>query len=145
MSYTIITNNPLVQRFLAGDSDAINPNIKVEVKFQGSPAMDILTATRVAIRQGASLTSDPQVGVRTALTRPSAVGGPAKPIAFNPYVSVIVAEQGTVDFGSLKKIDEALELYRKNARLRFLAHSDEAVAQFQTADMDMLVAVLAAL
>ena len=93
-------------------------------------------AARAAIRQGASLISDPLAGVRSP-------GPKSPPKAFNPYVSIVVSQPlEAVDFQSVKRIDEALAVYRKNAKLRFYPHSDDAILAFQELDMNMLVAAV---
>ena len=107
-----------------------------EVKWQSSPAMEVLVAARAAIRQGASLVSDPLSGVRSQ-------GPNSTPKAFNPYVSIVVTQPlESVDFQSVKRIDEALAVYRKNAKLRFYPHSDDAILTFQELDMKLLIAAV---
>ena len=129
--YTIFTNNPIPQSHFAERMDC-------EVKWQSSPAMEVLVTARAAIRQGASLVSDPLAGVRSLSPN-------SPPKAFNPYVSIIVTKpQEAVDFQSVKRIDEALAVYRKNAKLRFYPHSDEAIQTFQELDMTLLVAAMPA-
>ena len=69
---------------------------------------------------------------------------PPKITAINPFISVLVSwPLDTVDFSSMKQIDEAIHLYKKNTRLRFLAHSDQAMANFVAADLQAMVAQLA--
>ena len=134
MGYVIITNNPMVSNYFTS-----HPHPKIQVKLQSSPAMEVLVAARATIRQGAALISNPLAGVRMRRAEPT-------PEAFNPYVSMVVtAPGGAVDFQSIKRIDEAIAIYRKNARLRFLPHSDEAVMKFQEVDMSLLVSTLASL
>jgi len=168
MDYTVFTNNPILGGHFKQHPEMSGPDSKLEVKFLAIPAMDVLIAARGAVRQGAALISDPQVGIRLSQARPqrppqgmrpSPVGfvdkkispfspsfNSGKPVAFNPYVSVAVTvPQESMDFQSIKKIEEAISLYRKNAKMRIIAHSDEAIQQFQEADMQVIMAVLAAL
>ena len=152
MKHMIFTNNPILVEYLKGQPDEAFDVNDFEIKWVGAPAMDVLTAVRAAIHQGAALVSSPLAGVRMNPPRrtDSRTGHrilpPSKPVAFNPYLSVAVsAQQESVDFQSVKRIDEALSVYRKNARLRFIAHNDDAVNQFQMADMNMLLSFLSSL
>ena len=151
MGYTIFSNNPLLAEY------AKNHGQDYEIILLTTPAMEVLVAAKTALRQGAVLVSDPLVGVRMRPTRPGPrikdTGGfvdkpleTGRPVAFNPYVSVVATStKYAVDFQSVKRIEEALSLYRKNARMRIIAHNDDAIASFQMADMEMLVSVLEAL
>ena len=156
MTYTIFTNNPVLAEFIKQQPEMESH----EVKLMSTPAMDVLLAVKSAIRQGAATVSNPMAGVRMTpprLVKPQSREKPAgpigiekpatgKPVAVNPYVSIAVTtKQEAVDFKSIKAVDEAIELYRKNARLRFIGHSDEAIKSFQIADMEMLASVLSAL
>jgi hypothetical protein len=51
----------------------------------------------------------------------------------------------TVDFHSLKRLDEALSLYKKNAKLRFIAHSDDSIQHFQAVDLKIMLHTLSLL
>ena len=129
MSCVIYTNNPQALQHFEKRSDC-------QVKWQGSSAMEVLETAKAAIKKGAALISDPLVGVR--IPTPG-----AKPQAFNPYVSIVVTPPGeSLDFQSVRRIDEALAVYRKNAKLRFYPHSDDAINMFQAIDMDMLAAAV---
>ena len=153
--YMIFTNNPAVVEQLKAQPDG-----RYDIKWIGSPAMDVLVAARAAVHQGGTLVSNPLTGVRMnnnpfqpqnlrARNEKQTIGNISKsdkPIAFNPYVSVLVASpQGAVDFQSVKRIDEALAVYRKNARMRFIAHSDDMVKRYQGMDVEHLLSVLTAL
>ena len=135
----IFTNNPIaVTHFKQTGAD-------YDVRWMATPAMEVLAAARTAIHQGSVLCSNPMSGVQTRVSR-LADKKADQPIAINPYISLAVTPpQDAVDFGSVKRINEALSIYRKNARLRFFAHNDDAVMMFQMADMDVLLSVLAAL
>ena len=112
--------------------------------------MDVLNAARVLIRRGAVLSSNPLVGVNvpTKQAAPRNVRTnllPTKPSTaiFNPYLTVITSAPGeALDFQSLKKVDEAIALYTKNAKLRFVAHNDDAIAHFQMIDVRSMLQAL---
>ncbi|MCL2527696.1 MAG: hypothetical protein FWE42_04675 [Defluviitaleaceae bacterium] len=150
MGYTIFSNNPLLAEY------AKNHGQDYEIKLLTTPAMEVLVVVKAALRQGAVLVSNPLAGVRMRPIRPgprSKGGGfvdkpleTGRPVAFNPYVSVVTTStKNAVDFQSVRRIEEALALYRNNARMRIIAHNDESIASFQMADMEMLVSVLEAL
>jgi len=150
MNNRIFTNNPLVAEYISAQPKS------AELIFMGIPASELLVAVRTAVREGAVLVSNPLSGVRMDQTRaekkplaPKRFGDKTipfggKPVAFNPYVSVLVTSaREAVDFLSVKRIEEALTVYKKNAGLRFSGRSDESVKQFQMADMDAMVVTLA--
>ncbi|MCL2361339.1 MAG: hypothetical protein FWC73_05960 [Defluviitaleaceae bacterium] len=145
MSYRIFTNNPLLDEHLKKLDD-----FKHEIVWMRHPASDVLVAVRTAVRKGAALASNLMSGVRSTQNKqlkrstPPGFGLVQKPVAHNPYISVLVTPaKDAMDFQSIKQIEEALTIYRKNAGLRFMAHRDESVLQFQQADMDCLLEALA--
>jgi hypothetical protein len=144
--YTAFTNNNVVAEFFKE-----KPEIGCTVKWVSAPAMEVLTAARVAIRQGALLVSNPLVGINLPVVQAHGKGvralSPAsKSAVVNPYLTLLTTEpDSTVDFRSLKRVDEALTLYKKNARLRFVAHSDEAVQHFQMIDLKCMLMALSEL
>jgi hypothetical protein len=151
-NYTIFTNNSIVAEFFE------EKNFPVEIKWVAAPAMDVLAAAKSAAHLGAVILSNPMAGVRTtqplfgpsSFEKPPSVGGrsltPPKIRSINPYLSVLAAPpQGMVDFVSVKNIDEALTLYKKNARLRFVAHNDDTIKAFQAVDLEVLISTMAAL
>ena len=148
----LYTNNSQAAEFFDQDE------FPIEVKWIGTTTMDVLTAAKSAVRQGGLLLSNPLSGIRIVppqIFPPSSRSAP-KPFAaknssepkissINPYLSLLVTEPlNTVDFASVKRVDEALTLYKKNARLRFLAHSEEAIKNFQTLDLQIMIATLSA-
>jgi len=153
MSHRIFTNNPLLAGYFNGQPEMAAH----ELIFMSTPASELLTAVRTAIREGGVLASNPLSGVRMSQNRVEKPTGHKKggfadktlpfggrPVAFNPYVSVLVTPSlGAVDFQSVKRIDEALAVYKKNAGLRFSGRSDESVKQYQMTDMDAMVVALA--
>jgi hypothetical protein len=149
---TVFTNNAVVADYIE------NRSIPIEIKWVAAPAIEVLSAAKSAASLGAVLLSNPMSGVRTnqplfgptgfepppSVARKSANSTQIRSI--NPYLSVLTTPaQGTVDFLSVKNIDEALNLYKKNARLRFQGHSDETIKTFQTSDLEALVATFMAL
>jgi len=144
MSYRIFTNNPLLEEHLKK-----LPEMEHEIVWMHNPASDVLIAVRAAVRAGAALASNPMSGVRNTQGRqlkrnsPSVLSIASKPVAHNPYVSVLVTPpKDSMDFNSIKQIEEALAVYKKNAGLRFMAHRDESVVQFQQQDMACLLEAL---
>lgn len=151
--YTVYTNNSYVAEFFE------DKNLPIEVKWVAAPAMDVLAAAKSAAHLGAVILSNPMSGVRTSqplfgpssFERPPTAGrspssASPKIRSINPYLSVLAGpSRGTVDFVSVKNIDEALTLYKKNARLRFVAHNDDTVKTFQSSDLEMLLATITAL
>jgi len=133
MSHRIFTNNPLLAEHIKQQ-----PELQChKLEWMSTPAIEVLTAAKAAVREGAMLVSNPLSGVRTSHKQA------AKPVAFNPYISVLATtSRGALDFNSVKGIDEALAVYRKNAGLRFSGRSDESVMSFQMADMELMLGVL---
>jgi hypothetical protein len=151
--YTIFTNNSVVAEYFN------EKNLPVEVKWVAAPAMDVLAAAKSAAHLGAVVLSNPMSGVRTAqplfgaasFERPQSApartpSSPPKIRSINPYLSVLAGpSRGTVDFVSVKNIDEALTLYKKNARLRFVAHNDDTIKAFQANDLEIMLATITTL
>ncbi|MCL2841116.1 MAG: hypothetical protein FWE05_10140 [Defluviitaleaceae bacterium] len=146
-NYIVYTNNSIVAEFLN------HKGLPIEVKWVASSATEVLSAAKSAIRQGAIVISNPLAGVRNAespvfsspLTPPPPNRNiPQSVSSINPYLSILVSPQlDTVDFSSVKRIDDAMTIYKKNARLRFLAHNDDVIKAFQTSDLEIIVATLA--
>jgi len=145
--YTIHTNNNMVADFFKQRKE-----LACTVKWVGAPAMEVLNTARTAIKQGAVLVSNPKIGVNLPTKqatpkngRPALFPTKAAPPVFNPYLSVITAPPGegeAIDFQSMKSIDEALAVYKKNAKLRFIAHNDDAIAHFQMVDVHGMMQAL---
>jgi hypothetical protein len=149
--FTIFTNNSYVAEYFS------EKELPFEVKWVAAPAMEVLAAAKSAAHLGAVVLSNPMSGVRTSqpLFGPSGFDKPMSPgrssappkiRSINPYLSVLAApSRGMVDFVSVKNIDEALNLYKKNARLRFVAHNDDTIKAFQATDLEVLLATITAL
>ena len=145
-NYTLFTNNSIVAEFFE------NKGLPIETKWIAAPAIEVLSAAKSAARQGAVVLSNPLAGVRSAqpplfsqsnLPPTPGRGSTQKISSINPYLTVLASpKMETVDFNSVQRLDEALGLYKKNARLRFLAHNDDAIKAFQTSDLEMIVATL---
>jgi hypothetical protein len=146
--YTVFTNNNVVAEFFKQKDD-----LGCTVKWVTAPAMDVLTAARVAIRKGAVLVSNPMMGMDIPAVHapvkprfPSPTAAKPNPTILNPYLSLIVTEpEEAVDFQSVKRVDEALSLYKKNAKLRFIAHSDDSIQHFQMIDLKCMLQALSIL
>jgi len=143
--HTVFTNNNAVADFFKQNKD-----FDCTVKWVAAPAMDVLGAARILIRQGALLASNPLVGVnlpmKQAVPRNTLLPGKQSSAIFNPYLTVITSAPGeAVDFQSLKKVDEAIGVYKKNAKLRFVAHNDDAIAHFQMVDVRSMLQALSAI
>jgi len=146
--YIIFTNNSFVAEFFDEKRD-----MPGEIKWLNAPAMDVLSAAKSAAHGGTIILSNPMSGVRTGMMTfdisPAFGGRPAAPPkirSINPYLSILAEpSRGTVDFASVRNLDEALTIYKKNARLRFISHNEDTVKQFQAADLESLLATMAAL
>ncbi|MDR0272132.1 MAG: hypothetical protein LBI27_02290 [Clostridiales bacterium] len=148
--YTVYTNNSIVAEFFE------QKNFAIEVKWISAPAIEVLSAAKTAAHLGAVILSNPMSGVKTStpLFGPSGFertpalsgGGRPKIRSINPYLSVLAGEsRDTVDFDSVRNIDEALTLYKQNARLRFIAHSDDTIKAYQATDLEVLISTITAL
>ena len=145
-NYTIVTNNSIVAEFFEKNTLSI-----VEIKWVATPAIDVIAAAKAAVHQGAVVLSNPLAGVRSAASNiflasnmpPPHGRAPSKVSSINPYLSVLLSPPNeALDFGSIQRLDEATKLFKKNARLRFLAYNDEAIKQFQAADLEIVVQTL---
>ncbi|MCL2500215.1 MAG: hypothetical protein FWE90_07750 [Defluviitaleaceae bacterium] len=144
---TVFTNNNVVADFFK-----IKKELDCTVKWVNATAMDVVTAARVAVRKGAVLVSNPMIGIDVpAVQAPGRPRFPShaskeNPTIFNPYLTLLTTNPNdTVDFQSLKRLDEALSLYKKNAKLRFIAHSDDSIQHFQAIDLKCLLQTLSLL
>ena len=147
--YMVFTNNSVVVDFIS------QKKLDIQSKWVAASAMDVLIAAKAVLPQGAVLVSDPLVGVRNyhPLFAPSSVQSslrspaPTRVNTVNPYLTVMmkISPEGTLDFITAKRLDEAIGIYKKNARLRFLSHSDDAIKEFQAVDLEMLLMVLTTL
>ena len=142
----VFTNNGIVAEFFE------LKDLPVDVKWVAAPAFEVLTAAKAAIHQGAVLQSNPLAGIRTSQPLFS---HPAKPpsgdtgrhsriSSVNPYLSVLTSQmQDAVDFASVQSISEAMSVYKKSGRLRYMSHGEEAIRAFQNADLETLLATIA--
>jgi len=134
MKYIIITNNPYVESHKFEGPLAQ----QIEVVFKQAAAMGVLIAARTMVAKGGVLKSDPKGGIHLEAVRPGAKGKDVNPFAFNPYISVVVTPQDAVDFASVKRLEEAIALFRKYGQTRFFSYTDDTVARFQMADSMLL-------
>ncbi|MCL2457036.1 MAG: hypothetical protein FWD19_05765 [Defluviitaleaceae bacterium] len=148
----IFTNNYAVANYFE------QKKLKTEIKWFGTPAIDVLTAVKTAAHLGSVILSSPLSGVRSTFPMFGASRPDVPPTfapkeqktqkvrSLSPCISVLVSPaQSTVDFDSVKNIDEALAIYKKNARLRFAAYSDEDIKTYQAIDLENLLTTIAAL
>ena len=147
--YTVFTNNNGAIEFFKQ-----RPELDCTVKWVGAPAMEVLKTARGLVQQGAALASNPLVGIDVPAQKatPRLTNNPAsllmrRSVIVNPYLTVITTTQpgGTVDFKSLKKMNEAVTAYKKNAKLRFIAHNDDTIAHFQAVDLREMLQALSVL
>jgi len=136
--YTVYTNNNAVAEFFKQ-----KPELGCTVKWVSAPAMEVLTAVRANIRKGAVLVSNALIGINLPAVQGKSLRATPKQGVVNPYLTVLTTATGdTVDFTSVKRIDEALSLYKSNAKLRFISHSDETVQHFQMYDLKCMLQML---
>lgn len=144
---SIITNNKLVPEFFQGVKD------RLDIRFIGAPGMEIIKHARLAVNAGFVLLSNPLSGVRRQSvlfsprnTPPASRKPQQKVVQLNPYLSIIISgPQEMIDFRSIKELEEARELYNKNAKLRHQAHADESVKAFMQADLEAIRTTMATL
>lgn len=119
-NYRIITNNPAVETRYPEVADC-----------RPGTVLDIFTAVRDAIHQGAALISHP-------------LAGSVKP-GESPYRSVMLStRRGVVDLGSLSIIEDALAvLARMPERQR--PYTDRMLQDFQVIDLDLMQSAMQAL
>ena len=119
-SYLFITNNPVVaERYKTA-------------RLLNAPVTQVLSAVKEAVHKGAALLSP----LEAAVTR----------YGLNPYKSVILSDsQVQLDFNSLKRIEEAIALYKKNGAIRYRAYNEALLADFQSSDMQLFESILATL
>ncbi|MCL2049265.1 MAG: hypothetical protein FWG87_11125 [Defluviitaleaceae bacterium] len=139
----IYTNNYAVANFFEQNKD----RFKVEIKWLGVPAIDVLAAAKTAAKNGSILLSNPLTGVGSMrmdlqASRPT----PQKVRALNPCISVILSPpQDTIDLASVSSLNDTYEVYKKNARLRFAAHSDADINRMQAHDLEHVIVTLTSL
>jgi hypothetical protein len=147
----IYTNNYAVAEYFE------QKKLPTEIKWFNTPAMEVLAAAKTAAHLGSVVLSSPMSGVRSSIPmfgqridlQPPFTFKDSKPQkvrALNPCLSVLIGSpQSTVDFDSVRNVDEALVIYKKNARLRFASHSDDLIKRFQMEDLENILNTIAAL
>jgi len=147
---TIFTNNSIVVEVLE------QYNFPIEIKWVSAPAMEVITTAKNAVSNGALVLSNPMSGVRTQSqfnpfqkqqASSKGEGDPDKKIiSINPYLSILTSShRKTVDLTSIMRLNDAYNVYKKNARLRFVGHSDDTIKTFQSMDLEVTLANLAKL
>ena len=120
----LYTNNGAVVEFIK------QRNVPIKVHYFTSPALEVLESLKIALNQGATLLSNPMAAGKI----------------INPYLTVISSHpKENIDFKSIRQADEAIKIYKKNIKLRYISHSDEDVHRFQTIDLEYTVKILAQL
>ena len=137
---TVFTNNGIVVEFFE------TKKANLTVKWISATVTEVLDAAKRAISKGSKLYSSPLAGVKTApkLTLPfEKQPGNRKISSINPYLSLLVGPPGqAMDFGSARAIDEAMKIHKKSGILRFTNYDDEVNVEFQTADLETLLATI---
>ena len=137
-SLIVFTNNGIVVEFFETKKSNLT------VKWISATVTEVLSAAKSAISKGSRLYSSPLSGVKTApkLALPFEKQ-PSKPriTSVNPYLSLLVGPPGkTMDFESARSIDDALKVYKKSGTMRFVTYDDDEIFEFQTADLETLLA-----
>lgn len=136
----VFTNNGIVVEFF--ESKRMN----LKVKWISATVTEVLGAAKGAISKGSRLYSSPLSGVKTSTKLALPFGKqPIKPgiSSVNPYLSLLVGGPGkTMDFASARTIDEALKVHKKSGTLRFVTYDDDEIFEFQTADLETLLATI---
>ena len=136
----VFTNNGIVVEFFE------SKNMDLTVKWISATVIEVLVAAKAAVSKGSRLYSSPVSGIKTApkLTLPFGEK-PSKPkiSSVNPYLSLLVGPPGkTMDFESARAIDDALKIHKKSGTLRFVTYDDDEIFEFQTADLETLLATV---
>lgn len=119
-NYRILTNNPAVREQYPETAD-----------FRPGGVLDIFTAARDAVHQGAVLISHP-------------LAGSIKPNE-SPYRSVMLsARHGPVNLDSLSVIEDALAVLAKLPD-RQRSYTDRMLRDFQVIDLDLMRSAMQAL
>ena len=139
-SLTVFTNNGIVVEFFE------TKKVNLTVKWISATVTEVLDAAKNAISKGSRLYSSPLAGIKTApkLSLPFNER-PSKPkiTSVNPYLSLLVGPPGnTMDFESARTIDDALKIHKKSGILRFVTYDDDENFEFQTADLETLLATV---
>ena len=136
----VFTNNGIVVEFFETKKKNFT------VKWISATVTEVLSAARRAISKGSKLYSSPLSGVKTTPNLTLHFGKkPSKPkvALVNPYLSLLVGPPGVaVDFESARTIDEAMRVYKKSGTLRFMSYDDDDIIEFQTADLETLLATV---
>ncbi|MCL2372045.1 MAG: hypothetical protein FWC78_01405 [Defluviitaleaceae bacterium] len=146
--YPIYSNNPTLEEILERNRlIQLSDDAMVEIVSITSSSMAVLNATKAAVRQGATLLSNPFAGLRTAwlanqILSPAPITPHtideayiAKISAISPFISLLTTPpQEMIDFASIKILDQAIAIYKKKSKLRFIPHSDNLIRDFQATD-----------
>ena len=139
-SLIVFTNNGIVVEFFE------TKKTNLTVKWISATVTEVLSAAKSAISKGSKLYSSPLSGLKTAPELALPFGKkPNKPriSSLNPYLSLLVGPPGkTMDFESARTIDDAFNVYKKSGTLRFVTYDDDAIFEFQTADLEVLLATI---
>jgi len=136
---TIFTNNPVVIDVLK------KYGVTFDISWINASALEVISTAQSAVRKGALLLSNPLIGVRKqSANLPFIKTKPTNQASsINPYLTVITSEiRETIDLVSVKRLNEALEFFKKNARLRFVGHNEDAIKIFQKNDLEAVLAFL---
>ena len=136
----VFTNNGIVVEFFETKKSNLT------VKWISATVTEVLDAAKSAIGKGSRLYSSPLSGIKRApkLALPFEKQ-PSNPkiSSVNPYLSLLVGPPGkTMDFESARLVEDALKVYKKSGTLRFVTYDDDDIFEFQTADLETLLATL---
>ena len=136
----VFTNNGIVVEFFE------TRRSNITLKWISATVTEVLGAAKSAIVKGSRLYSSPLAGVKVS-TR-SAMPFDKQPSErkvsqVNPYLSLLVGPPGrSMDFESARLIDDALKVYKKSGALRFTNYDDDVISEFQTVDLETLLATI---
>ena len=137
---TVFTNNGIVVEYFEQKKASLT------VKWIPSSITGVLDAAKSAVSKGCKLYSSPLSGVKTApkLALPFEKKPSKQKISsINPYLSLLVGPPGTtMDFESALTIDDALKIFKKSGTLRFTNYDEDVNVEFQTADLETLLATV---
>ena len=139
-SLIVFTNNGIVVEFFE------TKKTNLTVKWISATVTEVIGAAKSAISKGSRLYSSPLSGVAPPSKLALPFGKkPSRPriSSVNPYLSLLVGPPGkTMDFESARAIDDALKVYKKSGTLRFVTYDDDDIIEFQTADLERLLATV---
>jgi len=144
----LFTNNPMAEEYFKNNKAKDKLPIAPEIQWLNGTALEVIMTARTAISRGAVLLSDPMAAIRPALSLFPGTRSSPSTREINPFKSLLaVVDESSkgflLDFHSMALIAEAMKLYKKNARLRYVALDDNTSRNFQLMDFESMLKTIA--